>query len=125
MIRKNLFSIIVAAAILFLSFTGPGTFSSLNIPKIPYLDKLVHAGMYFTFMLALIIDNRATLKSTRNYLILSAIPFVFGSAIEIFQSLLTKYRTGDILDACFNLIGIVFASLVWIAAKRLFPGKLK
>jgi VanZ family protein len=113
MVRKNILSIIIALVIIFLSFTGPGTFSKLNIPKIPNLDKLVHMSMYFTFMFALIIDNRARLSTTKSYLMLALLPVLFGATIEILQSLLTKYRTGDFFDACYNLFGVLLALFAW------------
>lgn len=120
MVRKNIFSIIIAIAILFLSFAGPSTFSKINIPDIPYLDKIVHSGMYFIFTLALVAENRSSLKTTKNYLFLATIPFLFGSAIEILQSLLTNTRTGDFFDACFNLAGILLAIVFWLLIRRVF-----
>jgi VanZ family protein len=113
MVRKNFLSIIIALTIIFLSFTGPGTFNNLNIPKIPNLDKLVHMSMYFAFMFALILNNRARLSTNKSYLLLALLPVLFGATIEILQSLLTRYRTGDFFDACFNLLGVLLALSAW------------
>ena len=125
MIKKNFFSIIVALVILFLSFTGQETFEEFNIPKIPYLDKIVHLGMYFVLMLTLIIENRLWLTSIKKCFILAAIPVFYGSVIEILQPLLTKSRTGDFYDACFNTLGVIFAIFVWVIIKHFRNQEIK
>jgi len=119
MVKKNILSIAIALVIIFLSFAGPGTFNKLNLTDIPHLDKIVHSGMYFVLMLALIFENRILLTSAKKYIILSTIPFLFGTAIELLQSLLTTYRTGDFFDICFNIVGIFLAIIVWIIFKKL------
>jgi VanZ family protein len=113
MIKKNIFSFLIALVILFLSFTGQETFSKLNIPRIPHLDKMVHSGMYFVFTLTLIFENRSFLINIKNYVILAIIPVFFGTLIEVLQPLLTTSRTGDFFDACFNTIGVILAIIVW------------
>lgn len=124
MVRNHILSIIIAVVILFLSFTRPATFEKIDLPDIPYLDKVVHAGMYFIFTLALAFESRNSLKTTKNYLVLATIPFLFGSAVEVFQSLLTNTRTGDFFDACFNLAGILLAISFWLILRRLFKPAL-
>lgn len=119
MIRKNIISSIIAIVILFLSLTGQGTFGRLNIPYIPYLDKIVHASMYFALMSALIFENRTILKGPKNYFILATIPLIFGAAIEMMQSLFTADRSGDIFDLMLNLAGIILSVLLWLLVKRL------
>jgi VanZ family protein len=125
MLKKNIYSIIVALVILFLSFTGAETFEKLPVPNIPHLDKLVHLGMYFTLMLALIVENQALLINLKKYLILSIIPVFFGAVIEILQSLLTRTRTGDFFDACFNAIGVMMAIIIWLLFKKLRKSEVK
>lgn len=92
----------------------------MNLPDIPHLDKLVHAGMYFVFTFLLVIENREKLVSPLRYLILASIPFLFGSIIEILQSVLTDIRSGDLFDAMFNVAGIGLAILSWNVLKKLF-----
>jgi VanZ family protein len=123
MVRKNILSICVALVIIFLSFTGAGTFGKLHLPAIPHLDKYVHVIMYFSLMFALILENRSLLVSVKNYLILATIPVFFGGMIEVLQSMFTTTRTGDILDFCADAAGIALSVLVWLAIKRfLRPG---
>lgn len=119
MVRKNIISSLIAIVILILSLTGQSTFSRMNIPPIAYLDKLVHASMYFALMSALIFENRVILKGPKNYFILATIPFIFGVTIEIMQTVFTTDRSGDILDVVFNLAGIIFAVGMWLLVKKL------
>ena len=125
MSKKNILSSITALVILFLSFTGAKTFEKLPIPNIPHLDKLVHFGMYFIFMLALIFENRTFLTSVKKYFILSTIPVIYGIIIEFLQTLLTRTRTGDVFDACFNIIGVIMAILFWMLLKNLRKPEIK
>jgi VanZ family protein len=119
MIRKNIISSLIAIIILILSLTGQSTFSKLNIPDIVFLDKIVHASMYFALMSALIYENRAILKGPKNYFILATIPLIFGATIEIMQTIFTSDRSGDILDLMFDLAGIILAVGLWLMVKRM------
>jgi len=121
MVRKNIISSLIAISILILSLTGQATFGRLNIPPIPYLDKIVHASMYFALMSALIYENRTILKGPKNYFILATIPLIFGAAIEMMQTIFTSDRSGDIFDLAFNLTGILIAVVLWLLIKRLRP----
>jgi VanZ family protein len=125
MVKKNFISMSIAMVILFLSFTGAGTFSHLKIPQIPHIDKLVHFIMYFTLMFALIVENRHLLVTAGNYLFLGTIPVLFGAVIEIFQSMFTATRTGDFFDFCANVTGVLFSVLVWLAFKWLINKRVK
>jgi VanZ family protein len=125
MIRKNILSLFVALVIVVLSFMGAETFDRLHIPPIPNLDKVVHFIMYFTLMSALIFENRAILTSAGKYASLAVIPFLFGGAIEILQSMFTTTRTGDILDLCANTVGIIVAAGVWMIIKRFLKAGVK
>jgi VanZ family protein len=125
MVRKNILSVCIAVVIVFLSFTGAGTFSRLHLPAIPYLDKLVHGIMYFTLMFALIIENRSQLDSAKSYLFLATIPAFFGALIEVLQSMFTTSRSGDILDFCADASGIVLSVFVWIVIKRFMKKEVR
>lgn len=119
MLRKNILSFSIALLIMYLSLTGSDTFSGLKIPVIPYLDKIIHAIMYFSLMLALIFENRRIVVSLRSYVVLATIPFFYGVLIEILQTLFTIDRQGDIVDVCFNLAGIILAIFFWRLLKAL------
>ena len=58
MIKKNIFSILVALIIMYLSLTNSHTFDKVPLIKIPNFDKIVHFGMYFRLMSVIILENR-------------------------------------------------------------------
>jgi VanZ family protein len=116
MLRKNIFSILIASIILYLSMANAHTFDKVPI-NIPNFDKIVHFGMYFSFMSILILENRKTIKSTRILFLTGLIPFFYGIIIEIMQSTLTTTRTGSIYDAFANSAGILVSILLWLWIK--------
>jgi VanZ family protein len=125
MLKKNIFSSLIAMVILFLSFAAPKTFSVFHIPDIPHLDKFVHTTMYFSLTFALILENRRLLVNIKNYIFLASIPFIFGTAIEFLQSLFTTSRSGDFFDVCFNIFGILLAIFTWLLYKCVFNPQSK
>ena len=50
MLKRNIFSIIVALIILYLSLASSDTFEKVPFFNIPNFDKIVHFGMYFGLM---------------------------------------------------------------------------
>lgn len=117
MIRNNKFSILTAAIILILSFTNASSFPDIDFIRIPYLDKIVHFGLYFLLMFVIIIEHRKSFLNTRILILISLIPIFFGAFIELGQSGLTNSREGDILDIIFNSSGVVCATLLWLVVK--------
>lgn len=131
MIRNNIFTILLSIIILYLSFANSSSFQGTiftDIPfldrilKIPYFDKIVHFGLYFLFMLVIIIEHRQLLPSTRILVIIGLVPVVFGGLIELLQSDLTTTRQADMLDIASNSAGVVCALLLWLLIK---PYKLE
>ncbi len=125
MLKKNLFSMTIALVILFLSFTGSGTFSNLNLPHIPYLDKIVHAVMYFALMFGITFENRNIPDTRKKFLVLGSIPVLFGGLIEIMQSMFTTTRSGDILDFFADIAGVILAAGAWMLVRRFFQKKVR
>ena len=123
--KKNIFPVIIALIILFLSLTDSGNFSKLNLPLFAHADKVVHLLMYSALMLSIIYANQVFLLRLRNFFLLSMIPFLFGIIIELLQNLLTGSRSGEFLDAVFNLIGILIAIPAWFLLKKIFGSLLK
>jgi VanZ family protein len=113
LLKKNIFSIATIIAILYLSLASESTFSKVSDFGFHHLDKVVHICMYFGLMTVLLFENRLSLKNNRSIILLSIIPLTYGVLMEILQSWLTTTRTGDVLDAVFDLIGILFAIVAW------------
>jgi VanZ family protein len=117
MIKKNILSIIVALVIMYLSLANSHTFDKVTFFNFPGADKIVHFCMYFGFMSVIIFENRKTIKSTGQLLLIALIPFFYGILMEILQSTLTTTRCGDINDALANSVGIIVSLLLWLLIK--------
>ncbi len=114
MIRNNIFTILVTAIIIYLSFANAKTFEGVDIFKIPYLDKIVHFCLYFLLMIVIIIEHRKSLTNTRILISIALIPVILGSLIELLQSDLTTTRSADILDIISNTSGVICSILLWL-----------
>jgi VanZ family protein len=112
MLKKNIFSFLVALIILYLSLANSRSFDKVPLFEIPYLDKMVHFAMYFGLMLVIIFENRKSITNTRQLMLISIIPLVYGSVLEILQAVLTNTRSGSILDALADGAGIFAAVLI-------------
>lgn len=117
MIKENKFSILFILIILYLSLSNPQTFIRIGFFSIPYFDKLIHMGLYFTLMAIMISEHRDTLTDTRKLVLLAMIPFVLGIMIEFLQSGIAVNRKGDLLDVIFNSVGIALALFLWLLIK--------
>ena len=68
MIKKNIYSILVALLLLYLSLTNSEKFQKTPLVNIPFMDKIVHFGMYFVMMSVIILEHRKSLKNSRQSL---------------------------------------------------------
>jgi VanZ family protein len=125
MIKKNIFSILVALLLLYLSLTNSEKFQKTPLVSIPYIDKIVHFGMYFLMMSVIIIEHRKSLSNSRNLLLLALIPLLYGVLMEILQSTLTMTRTGDFYDALADAGGILISVVLWLMIRPLFKESVK
>jgi VanZ family protein len=117
MIRKNIFSILTALVIMYLSLASSHTFDKVPLINIPYFDKIVHLGMYFVLMSVIVFENRKTIITTGQLFMIALIPFFYGILLEILQSALTKTRTGNFYDAVADSCGILLSVLLWLWIK--------
>jgi VanZ family protein len=117
MVKKNIFSILAGIIIMYLSLARSETFEKVSFYKIPFLDKIVHFGMYFALMTVIIIVNRKSLKSHRYFFLIALIPFFYGILMEILQATLTTTRSGSFYDVVFNSAGILVSLLLWFWLK--------
>jgi len=117
MLKNNIFSIIVALLIMYLSLASSDTFNRVSFFNFPYIDKIVHFGMYFGLMLVIIVEHRRSITNNRLLFFTSLIPFFYGIAIEILQSVFTISRSGSFFDVLSNSAGIIVALLFWLLIK--------
>jgi VanZ family protein len=112
MVKKHIFSFLVALIILYLSLTSSHTFDSVPMFDVPYFDKFVHFSMYFGLMAVIIFENRRSVKGAAKLFLISLIPLSYGIILEILQALLTNTRSGNIYDALADEAGILTAVLI-------------
>ncbi len=112
-LKKYPISLTVIAIVIYLSFFKPPT---MEITKIPNMDKLVHLCMYGGVSGMLWIEF---LRYHRKYdevmwhAWIGAVlcPILMGGAIELLQEYCTTYRGGDWFDFLANSTGVVLATL--------------
>jgi VanZ family protein len=112
MLKKNLFSILISAGILYLSLANASNFQEPSFLNIPHLDKIVHFGMYFSLSVSIFVENRKSINSLEKSLLVSLIPFAYGILMEILQ-MFTTTRSASLGDGIADLTGIIFALFVW------------
>jgi len=117
MLKKNMFSILLALLIMYLSLTPSSTFDKVPVINIPDFDKIVHFIMYFTLTSVIIFENRKRIKDKWILILISLIPVCFGILMEILQSLLTTSRTGSFYDIVFNCMGVLCSVLICLYIK--------
>lgn len=119
MIKKNIISVTVALVIMYLSLSNANTFNKVSIFNFPFMDKIVHFGMYFALMSSIIFENRKSFKNLSGLLLAAIIPLLYGILMEILQSTISVNRSGSVFDVLANSAGIIVSVLVWLWVKPL------
>jgi VanZ family protein len=125
MIKKNIFSILIALIIMYLSLANAQTFDKAPFIDIPNIDKAVHFCMYFGLMFVIILENKNNIKSNGHLFLLGLIPLSFGILMEILQATLTVTRSGSVFDALANSAGIFVSILLWLWIKPTKKGIIR
>lgn len=112
-LKKYPISLTVIAIVIYLSFFKPPT---MEISKIPNMDKLVHLCMYGGVSGMLWIEflrNHRKYDEVMWHAWIGAVlcPILMGGAIELLQEYCTTYRGGDWFDFLANSTGVVLATL--------------
>ena len=120
-LKKYPVSLLVIAAVVYLSFFRP---PSTDLDGIPNIDKVVHVCMYFgmsgmlwlEFLRAHRRDHTPLWNAWVGALVC---PILFSGVVELLQAYCTTYRGGDWLDFAANSLGALLASGVaqWVRKK--------
>jgi VanZ family protein len=107
--QDNLFIIATAITI------GIICLSLLKLPSnngfnIKNIDKVYHSFAYFTLAISWLFTFYK--KPNRKYIVVICC-IIFGIIIEILQSNLTVYRTGDYFDVLANSLGVLVALIIF------------
>lgn len=124
-LKKYPVSLLVIAAVIYLSFFRP---PSTELSTIPNIDKVVHVCMYFgmsgmlwlEFLRAHRRDNTPLWHAWVGALLC---PVLFSGVVELLQAYCTTYRGGDWLDFAANSVGAVLASAVAQVVRRRYLKK--
>ncbi|WP_237587349.1 VanZ family protein [Polaribacter sargassicola] len=73
-------------------------------------DKVYHLIAYFSLSISWLFSFYKK-KSIKLLIIISCV--IYGIIIEVLQSILTEYRTGDYKDILANTLGIVLGLLIF------------
>jgi VanZ family protein len=88
--------------------------SLLKLPsakiKVVNIDKAYHSIAYFVLGITWL--STYYKKPEKKYLIVICC-IIFGIIIEVLQSMLTSYRTGDYVDAIANSCGVLLALFIF------------
>ena len=105
-VKRYPWSLVVVAAILFLSFFKP---PQQDFVPVTNIDKLAHFCMYAGFCSVVWLEYFFSHKAvSRRRVIVGAVvgPILFSGLIEVAQGYLTSYRGMDFYDLIFNTIGV-------------------
>lgn len=111
---KYKYSILIAAAIIYLSLMKPPKMDS-DLLKIENIDKVIHAIMYATLTISLFFENKNENKPLK-YFIIFIISTIFGGVIEILQSYFPPRTAtwGDLLaDAIGAALPLVILFIIY------------
>jgi len=119
MFPRNIFSILVAIAIAYLSLSASDNFNRLSFLNFRGADKVMHFLMYFGFMSVIVFENRKNIGKLKLLFITGMIPFLYGLLMEFLQMWLTQTRSGSATDLLFNLSGILFSIIIFLIIRPL------
>lgn len=108
LLQNNLYiiAILLTAGVIFLSLIKmPST--GINIKNV---DKFYHSIAYFSLTITWLFTFYK--KPEKKYIIVICC-ILFGIIIEVLQSTITVYRTGDYLDVIANSIGVIIALVIF------------
>ncbi|WP_455639931.1 VanZ family protein [Parabacteroides sp.] len=112
-LKKYPISLAIIAVVIYLSFFKP---PSMEIGKIPGMDKVVHVCMYagVSGMLWLeFLRNHRKYDDVLWHAWIGAVlcPILMSGVIELLQEYCTTYRGGDWFDFLANITGVALATL--------------
>ncbi len=92
--------------------------------SIPFFDKVIHALLYFLFVIIWLLYFKRSKKETISiYALVSVALFIYGIVIEVLQGSFVATRTHDNWDIVANTTGIIIGVIVFYKAKDTFLSK--
>ncbi len=90
---------------------------------IPYLDKVIHFGMFFIMALLLCrgIEYRSSFNLKKTLPVVVIIVSIYGGLIELMQHYFF-HRSGDVWDLFADVLGAIAGCLSYPTVKQVFAG---
>ena len=109
---KDKIFIITIAITIFIGYLSLMKMPKVDIAFTTNVDKLYHLFAYFTLAICWLFSSyKKKQKHLKYYIILGCV--IYGIVIEVLQSKLTDYRTGDYMDIIANTLGVLLALIVF------------
>ena len=86
-------------------------------------DKIAHFLMY-AILCFLLFLSWETLKNKSSLLVATLLAIGFGTTIEILQSIVSSYRTTELLDIVANCLGVLTMAFIIYTKKEVIVKKL-
>ena len=126
-LKRYPLSLSVFVAIIYLSLFRPS--DDIQLPRLfEHMDKVVHFVMYAGLSVIIWFEffrSHGNRKSVKLFLAIFLIPALFSGFMEYMQSKATDYRSGDIIDLLFNVLGIIFSNIICLTLFSYLLGKRK
>lgn len=126
-LKRYPLSLFVFAAIVYLSLFRPS--DDMQLPMLfEHMDKVVHFIMYAGLSFIIWYEffrSHSGIKSIKAFIAMFLIPALFSGFMEYMQSKATDYRSGDIMDLLFNVLGIIFSNIICLTLFSYLLGKKK
>ncbi len=118
--RKYLIRNIIWCIIIFVLCAMPGKSLPETSFNIPYIDKIVHLGMFFVMGIFLCAELKyqTSLSFSKITLITILSVSFYGGLIEVLQHYVFVDRSGDYVDFIFDVAGGGSAALIYPWLKR-------
>ena len=114
---------IIVFLLIFIASVIPGDkVQKVNWFNLNNVDKLFHLGMYFCLSFVLILDlikSMSGFSLAKIFGYTALITVSYGGFLEIFQSVLTNSRSGDLMDLVFNIAGTILAVIIWVLIRKI------
>lgn len=124
-LKRYPLSLLTFAAIVYLSLFRPS--DDMQLPMLfEHMDKVVHFVMYAVLSFIIWYEffrSHGNRKSIKMFLAIFLIPALFSGFMEYMQSKATDYRSGDIMDLLFNVLGIIFSNIICLTLFTYLLGK--
>ena len=112
------FSLLLGLIVVLLSLLPAGSLPDPPIVNLPFLDKIVHLGMYGSLGLTAMLELRCKSSCLKPCLIMLILLFFMRFLIEVLQTYLIPSRSGEWLDLAANFLGLCGAVVACLVIRK-------